>query len=170
MLIFDGVFSDEAFEKLSQAVSDEPLLFGAVSTDWNLPIFKAEPLSDNLAAYPDQILTYLNAASGSTFELLSAHLNAQPVGCDAAWHTDDAQDGCTHAASFYCHNADWSEAMGGYLLIGDPHTGQSSAILPHKNRLVLHGADIPHCALSPNQRAGTIIRYSLTLKLKQIAN
>lgn len=163
--VFDNVYQDDALGKLIEVVYDQSLVFGATSTDVNLPIFKASAC-DDLDPYAEQLLAYINAATGEDFSIVSYHLNAQPVGFDGAWHTDNQEDGCTHAASFYCHNVDWETSMGGYLLIGDSDAIAGS-ILPKKNRLVLHDADTPHCALAPNQRAGTIIRYSLTLKLKK---
>jgi len=167
-MIFDNVFTEDAFKQITNLVAVEPLTFGAVSTDANLPIFKSSDLSNELKKYSSVLTEYLNQSTENTFELISSHLNAQPTGYDGAWHVDSIEGDATHAASFYCHNVDWNESFGGYLLIGNVHSGESSAILPHKNRLVLHESDIPHCALSPNQRAGTIVRYSLTLKLKKI--
>jgi len=163
--VFDNVYQDDAFDNLSEVIYDQKLRFGVCSNDPNLPIFQAEA-NEDLDPFAGQLLQYINASTGEEFKLISYHLNAQPVGYDSDWHTDHLQEGCTHAASFYCHNVDWETAMGGYLLIGDSDA-IAQAILPKKNRLVLHDATIPHCALAPNQRAGTIMRYSLTVKLKK---
>lgn len=168
MYIFDNVFSDDAYQQVADLVSKQEIKAGSVSTNPNLPMFKALP-SEALLEKAEQILAYINALGLGTFETtMPPHLNVQPVGFDGAFHTDNDEFGTTHVAVFYCHHqAEWTNELGGYVLVGDPDTGDARAITPKCNRLIMHDASILHCALSPNSRAGTILRYSLAFKLKK---
>jgi hypothetical protein len=159
--------TDAEFTEFATEISGMPAQWGAVSTDWSFPIWKITLSQHSRIAA--RLVEELNARTQSTFVLADIpHVNMQTCGLDGAFHIDAAQGAfgdVTHALTWYCHPNEWLEVYGGYLLVGENVT-DLTAILPVTNMAVLIDASIPHRSLAPFQRAGTLPRVSLTLKLR----
>jgi hypothetical protein len=162
MIIQDFLPEDKLIEA-TNLVASTPFRYGRISTDYNLPIF-GQDLDINLDIIK-YIVDRLNTALETKFEPVSAHFNLQINGVDGAMHNDIDDKGTTHAFNLFLHDVDWTSEMGGYLLVGNERNVMT-AILPVRNTAVLLDADIDHKALAPSNRAGSLERLSLTVKLR----
>jgi Rps23 Pro-64 3,4-dihydroxylase Tpa1-like proline 4-hydroxylase len=165
---FENFLDENSFNEVSNILTKLPLKFGIVSTDSTLPIFQNEADSKDCDLIAKHLLNILNTKVEIDFELLFYHLNVQPQGLDGSFHKDNL-NGVSHAFSFYCSPIEWESTYGGWLLLDHSENADvCTAILPQRNSAVLHDANISHCALSPNNRAGTLIRYSFTMFLREL--
>lgn len=139
-----------------------PFEYGAVSSNYNLPVWRAEIENDDPLVRA--LIGALQAKTGDQFQIIQAHINAQTSGLDAAWHTDETE-GVTHSLVWYPPEMQWQPEYGGHLLIGDDRS-DCRAVLPAPNRAVYLPADAPHCALAPTNRAGSLARYSVAIKIQ----
>lgn len=159
--IYDDFLDPQDCDEISIYLRSRPFTYGATSTDPGLPIWRGE--LDCASKLVSRLIDRLNSVWNRNAKPLMAHINAQTVGLDAAWHTDHAP-GVTHSLVWFPAVNNWTPDLGGYFLVGEDPTN-CSAVLPLANRAVLIPVDAPHCALAPTNRAGTLVRQSIAIKL-----
>ena len=62
-------------------------------------------------------------------------------------------------------NDEWNKEFGAPTEFFDPPTNETYQVYPRPGRVVMMDQDITHKVVPPNERAGTIPRYSLVWKL-----
>jgi hypothetical protein len=160
---FEDFLPKDRYLQISDIVRSQPVGAGVTSSDPNLPSFQT--FNNSLPNQAAEVLDALHGRVDQRFEIVNHHVNVQVQGFDGAFHVD-MDKGCTHALSWYCHAHEWTPAMGGWLLVGND-LKRVEAFLPLPNSAVLLPSKMKHCPTSPNLAAGTLVRYSFTLKLKQ---